>query len=72
MRPHILTSHFISGRQTEVNNMNFLKGMGAGLLLGACVGMVVAPDKKSGKRRIGKAVKALGQMIEDVSCAIGF
>ena len=52
--------------------MNFFKGMGAGLLVGACVGMVVAPDKKAGKRRFGKAVKALGQMIEDVSCAIGF
>lgn len=72
MRAHILPLYHILGRSIAVSNMNFLKGMGAGLILGACVGMAVAPDKKTGKRRFGKAVKALGQMIEDVSCAIGF
>ena len=55
-----------------MSNMNFLKGMGAGLVLGACVGMAVAPDKKTGKRRFGKMVKTIGQVIEDISCAIGF
>ena len=52
--------------------MGFLKGMGAGLVVGACIGMSVAPDKKIRKRQIGRAIKAMGQIIEDVSDAIGF
>ena len=47
----------------------FWKGMGAGLLLGACVGMAAAP-KKQRKRSIGRAVRAMGQLIEEVSSAI--
>ena len=55
-----------------MNSMGFLKGMGAGLLVGACVGMVVAPDKRARKRQIGRAVKAMGQIMEDFSGYIKF
>ena len=51
---------------------DFLRGMGAGLLVGACVGMTVAPDRKSRKRQIGRAVKTVGQIIEDVGAAVRF
>lgn len=53
-----------------VNNMGFLKGMGVGLIVGACIGMSVAPDKKFRKRQVGRAMKAVGQVIEDISDAV--
>lgn len=52
--------------------MSFVKGLGAGMLIGACIGMALAPDKKCRKRQFGKAVKAVGQVIEDISDAIRF
>ena len=54
-----------------MNSMNFIKGMGAGLLVGACIGMAVMPDKKRGKKAIGKAVKAVETIVGDVSDIIG-
>ena len=30
--------------------MDFLKGMGAGMMVGAALGMIIAPDKRSGKK----------------------
>ena len=52
--------------------MSFVKGMGAGMVLGACIGMAFAPDKKYRKRQFGKAIKTVGQVIEDVSDALHF
>ena len=52
--------------------MDFLKGMGAGLVVGACVGLTVLPDRKARKRQVGRAVKAVGQIIEDVGAAVRF
>lgn len=54
-----------------MGNMSFIKGMGAGLIVGACVGMAVMPDKKKGKRTLCKAVKAVETIINDVSDVIG-
>ena len=54
-----------------MNNMNFLKGMGAGLMVGAAVGMLLSPDKKTNRRRLGKMFRAAGDVIEDLSGAIG-
>ena len=52
--------------------MKFLKGMSAGLLVGACIGMAVAPDPKTRKRQVSGAVKAVGQAIEDFGNTIHF
>ena len=52
--------------------MKFLKGMGAGLLMGACMGMVMAPDPKKSKRQLSGAVKAVGQAIEDFGTSLKF
>ena len=52
--------------------MGFLKGMGAGLLVGTCVGMAAASMKHCRKRQIGRTVKAVGQAIEDFSGLIHF
>lgn len=54
-----------------MNSMNFFKGMGAGLLVGACIGAAFAPDKKTGKRAIGKAVKAVSNAVSDISDMMG-
>ncbi len=51
--------------------MDFLKGMGAGLMVGAALGMVIAPDKRSGKKRLSKIFRAAGDVIEDLGGAIG-
>ena len=55
-----------------MKSMGFMKGMGAGLLVGACIGMTLAPDRKCRKRQFGKAVKAMGRVIEDISDAVRF
>jgi len=51
--------------------MSFIKGMGTGLIVGACVGMVVMPDRKRGKKAVCKAVKAVETILSDVSDAMG-
>ncbi len=51
--------------------MDFLKGMGAGMMVGAALGMIVVPDKRSGKKRLSKMIRAAGDVIEDLSGAIG-
>lgn len=52
-----------------MNNMTFFKGMGVGLMVGSLVGMVAAPRKK--KMNIGKAIKSMGDVVENVAGSIG-
>jgi gas vesicle protein len=55
-------------------SMNFVKGMCLGLIVGAGAGMIMemSPSKKkSGKRMVGRAMKNVGQVIEDVTDALG-
>ena len=54
-----------------MKTMDFLKGMGAGLMVGAALSMVIAPDKRSGKKRMSRIIRAAGDVIEDLSGAIG-
>ena len=54
-----------------MNSMNFLKGMGAGLMVGTALGMMLSPDKKSSRRNLGKMFRAAGDMIEDFGSALG-
>jgi gas vesicle protein len=51
--------------------MDFLKGMGAGMMVGAALGMIISPDKRGGKKRLSKMIRAAGDVIEDLSGAIG-
>ena len=50
-----------------MKSMSFLKGMGAGLVAGACLGMALAPEKRSCKKAICKAAKAVETIIGDIS-----
>ncbi|HIS49059.1 MAG TPA: hypothetical protein IAA80_00955 [Candidatus Gallacutalibacter pullistercoris] len=52
------------------NTMNVVKGVGLGMLAGAAVTMVgsqmMKADKKQMKKNAGKAVRAMGDVIEGV------
>ena len=54
-----------------MSGMNFIKGMGAGLIVGACIGMAVMPDKRSGKKALCKAARAVETIVSDVSDILG-
>ena len=54
-----------------MKTMDFLKGMGTGVMVGAALGMLVMPDKRGGKKRLSKMIRAAGDVIEDISGAIG-
>ena len=51
--------------------MKFLKGMCAGLMVGACIGMVVAPESKSYKRKVDRAVRGLSSKLEELGEMLG-
>lgn len=51
----------------------FVKGMGLGVLTGAALGAVMAPKKKRNmKKAAGKAMKTMGQVMENLSDDMGF
>ena len=52
--------------------MKFLKGMGTGLLVGACLGYVMAPDRRAKKRQVGGAIKSMGRAIEELGGSVRF
>ncbi len=53
-----------------MNKMSFIKGMGVGLAVGSMVGMVAAP-KKQKSSTIGKAIRSVGDVVENVANTIG-
>ena len=47
---------------------NFLIGMGAGLVVGSGIGMMVSPRERiKGRSAVGRCLKNLGEMVDDVS-----
>lgn len=56
----------------HMNQMQFAKGMGVGLVVGATAGMVIKPKKKSGKKVISDAVKAVGDITETICDTMGW
>lgn len=51
----------------------FAKGMGLGVLAGAALGAAIAPRKKTPMRKVaGKAMKTVGQVMENLSDDMGF
>ena len=52
-----------------MNNMSFIKGMGVGLMVGSMVGMVAIPKKK--KVNIGKAIKSMGDVMDNIAGTLG-
>ena len=52
--------------------MRYLKGMGAGLVLGACIGYAMAPNHRAKKRQVSGAIKSMGKAIEDLGGSVRF
>ena len=52
-----------------MNNMSFVKGMGVGLMVGSMVSVAVMPKKK--KMNIGKAIKSMGDVMDNIAGTLG-
>ena len=52
-----------------MNRMTFAKGIGLGLVVGSAIGMAVMPRRK--KSAMGKALKAMGHLVDDVAGSLG-
>lgn len=65
----------LSKRRKEVEGMKqheFAKGMTMGVMAGAAMGMMLAPRKRTNvKRAAEKAMKTVGQVMEDLSDEMG-
>ncbi len=53
----------------NLDSRSFLKGVGMGMAIGASMGMLMAPKKK-GDNVIGKALKAAGELADNISDAL--
>ncbi len=51
-------------------NMNFLKGLGLGMVAGGVIGMLSAPKKSAGSM-IGKYLRGMGEMMDRLTAAMG-
>ena len=54
-----------------MQNAQFMKGMGVGAAVGAALAVAVRPHHKSVKSSAGKAIKAVGEVVETISDAMG-
>lgn len=45
----------------------FVKGMTIGVMTGAALGMVIAPRGKNSRSAAGKALKAAGEVIDNIT-----
>ena len=59
-----------------MDTKNMMKAVGLGMVAGAAVSMAATPRKKSKtnmkKTNIGKAIRAMGDVLEDVEHALGW
>ena len=60
----------VSAKSTQA--MNIAKGVGIGMALGAAAGMLLKPQKKTGKRVVSDAMKAFGDVAESISDFMGW
>ena len=54
-----------------MESKNFMTGLGIGMVAGSAIGMMVAPKRNSGKKTISRALKGMGDVIDDVSSVLG-
>ena len=45
----------------------FVSGMGMGFIAGSAVGMLVSPRTRSGKSTVGRTLKSMGTVIDNVT-----
>ena len=54
-----------------MKNVNFVKGIGLGMLAGAMLSTLMMPRRKSLKSSAGKAIKAAGEVVDSITSAMG-
>ena len=50
-----------------MSSFNFAKGVGVGILVGSAIGMAMSPHRKTGKSRVGKTLKSVGEVLENIT-----
>lgn len=56
----------------HIENSNFYKGIGVGIMVGSAVGMAVKTTRPESKNAWGKTLKSMGEVVENVSSVLGF
>jgi len=54
-----------------MENTQFMRGIGVGVAVGAALAVAMRPRHKSVKSTAGKAIKAVGEVVENISDAMG-
>ncbi len=55
-----------------MGRMNFLKGMGAGMAVGAALGLCCMPRRSKVSRRISRLLKLAGSALDGLGATLGF
>lgn len=53
-----------------MSGMYFVKGLGVGMVAGATVALIAMPKKKAEKNNCGKAIKTIGEIIDNIADTI--
>ena len=56
----------------SAKSMNMIKSIGVGMAIGAAAGMLLKPQKKTGKRVVSDAMKSIGDIAESISDFMGW
>lgn len=56
---------------SNMDNTTFLKGLGLGMMVGSAISMAVKSGKNDSKNTWGKTIKSMGEVVENVSGALG-
>ena len=55
-----------------MDSKRFWMGMGVGMVAGRALGMMAVPRKRNdGKRMVSRALKGMGDVIDDLSAVLG-
>ena len=56
-----------------MDSRRFITGLGVGMVAGGTLGMMMAPmtRRHNGKKMLSRALKGMGDVIDDVSAALG-
>ena len=56
----------------RMGRMDFLKAMGAGMAVGAALGLCFMPRRSKASRRISRRLKLAGSALDGVGATLGF
>ncbi len=55
----------------QMQKVNFCKGLGVGIMLGSAASMVMRGNSSKSKSSWGKALKSMGEVVENVTGVFG-